>query len=306
MIIVLGRPLAAFIENKGHYNWFRMYSSDTREQVKVRVWFIPCHAVSQDWTLPTTSASWVNTQFGPLGTAFSQPLDLKKPIQSSAQTGSVSQMNCSFCAWSLPIEPLRTLHMEQHQACKRKSWAHRTAQESEGWNTISPFSAQDSYTPFLPHTAITAKHGSLKQVIAHFAMILHEIWAPPSSASFEHCTWPLAPEQLRYPVGLPAASISFLLCVCSPLSPLPCSLLLLSIAGERLPEQWGASLGEWFLNPLRESPRVLWCSGFKAQESLHLMWNIQPAGPISLSVHLLPHAAMPLASYLALLWCFPC
>ena len=133
--------------------------------------------------------------------------------------------------------------------------------------------------------------------------LLRLLWTSTLAAG----PWPWgALEQLCYPARLPAASVSFLLCVSSPLSPLHCSLPLLSIAGERLCEQRGASLGELFLNPLRESPRVLWCSGFKARDSLHLMWNIQPAGTISQSVHLLPHAAVAVASYLALLWCLPC
>lgn len=159
---------------------------------------------------------------------------------------------------------------------------------------------------------ITTKHGSPRQMIVQFATILHEIWAPPSSASFEHLPLHLAPGlgecRSSYVILCENTSCLWLLpalCLLSPLAPSLQPAAALRHRWEAICDQRGASLGELFLNPLRESPRVLWCSGFKAQESLHLMWNIQPAGIISQSVHLLPHAAMPVASYLALLWCLP-
>lgn len=47
--------------------------------------------------------------------------------------------------------------------------------------------------PLPPPPAITTKHESLRQIIAQFEMILCEIWAPPSTASFEHPPLHLAP-----------------------------------------------------------------------------------------------------------------
>lgn len=61
--------------------------------------------------------------------------------------------------------------------------------------------------------------------------------------------------------------------------------------------------GHGILHPLRSSPRVLQGSGFKAGESLHLMWNTEPAGIVSHSLHLFPHAPMPV--YPSWLWCLP-
>lgn len=61
--------------------------------------------------------------------------------------------------------------------------------------------------------------------------------------------------------------------------------------------------GQGILHPLRSSPRVLRGSGFKAGESLHLMWNTEPAGIVSHSLHLFPHAPMPV--YPSWFWCLP-
>ena len=99
MDIVLGRRLVAFIETKGHFSCSWVWSSDTREQIEVREWFIRCHGVGQGWHLPTTlrykwRAEWINL-LDPLRFFFPQTFDLKKPIKVSVQTVSVSQMNCA-------------------------------------------------------------------------------------------------------------------------------------------------------------------------------------------------------------------
>lgn len=211
------------------------------------------------------------------------------------------QLNCfRLYTWNkIRIVKERTRHTKLHK------------RERDGQNTISPFNAYDTHTP--PPTPPSNHYKAWKPKANNCPIWNDFMWDLGTSlhsllwtSTLAPGPWPWgAPEQWCYPARLQAASASFLLCVFSPLSPLRCNLPLLSIAGERLCEQRGRSLGELFLNPLRESPRVLWCSGFKAWESLHLMWNIQPAGIISQSIHLLPHAAMTVASYLTLLWCLP-
>lgn len=130
-VVVLGRILVAFIENKGHFNCSWEYSSDTREQVKVREWLILCHGVGQGWHLPTTlgykwRAERINI-LDPLGLLFPIPLTSRSPYKSLFKLAPC--LKWSARAWSLPMELLQTLHMERD--CKGENWAHQTAQEGK-------------------------------------------------------------------------------------------------------------------------------------------------------------------------------
>lgn len=130
-VVVLGRILVAFIENKGHFNCSWEYSSDTREQVKVREWLILCHGVGQGWHLPTTlgykwRAEWINI-LDPLGLLFPIPLTSRSPYKSLFKLAPC--LKWSARAWSLPMELLQNLHMERD--CKGENWAHQTAQEGK-------------------------------------------------------------------------------------------------------------------------------------------------------------------------------
>lgn len=144
---------------------------------------------------------------------------------------------------------------------KGRSWALQTAPQ-----TWSEFHLTSPCPPFLPTLQnVEAQGKELPNLPCHIGYI------PPQNAHL--CTWGWL-EHFPNPGRVPAASMLLL----SQLQP-----------GERLwePGQQG------ILHPLRSSPRALWGSGFKAGQSLHLMWNREPAGIISHSLHLFPHAPKP-------------
>lgn len=175
---------------------------------------------------------------------------------------------CSPHARSLLAEPLGVLHMEQKipweggQGALKEGAGHSKLHHRHGQNSTSPL-----------HALLFSPHYKTWKPKAKNCLICHVIFGyiPPQNAHLYTWGWP---EQFPNPGRVPAASM----------------LLLSQLqAGERLWEQGQQGI----LHPLRSSPRALWGSGFKAGQSLHLMWNREPAGIVSHSLHLFPHAPKP-------------